>query len=249
MFELTSKVVLVTGAGQNVGAGIAVVLARQGAYVAVNDIDQDRADTIVKKITTKGGKAESACFDVTDLNAVADGVSKIEQSLGPIDILVNNAGVPAGMGVCQFSEMDPKEWKKFLELNIYGVLNCTKAVIGGMCERGWGRVITISSGAGQVGLNMGVSIYAAGKGGGISFMRHLALEVAKTGVTANTLSLGLINRDLYDEDAVKQIASTIPVGRMGEPEEVGAAVAYLASEEASYITGQTIGFNGGGVTS
>jgi 3-oxoacyl-[acyl-carrier protein] reductase len=109
-------------------------------------------------------------------------------------------------------------------------------------------VITISSGAGQVGLNIGVSLYAAGKGGGISFMRHLALEVAGTGVTANTLSLGLIDTG-FDINAVEQLAKSVPVRRIGRPEEVGSAVAYLASEEASYITGQTIGFNGGSTTS
>jgi 3-oxoacyl-[acyl-carrier protein] reductase len=214
----------------------------------VNDLYKDRAQATVERIEDKGGKAIDATFDVTDRNAVDDGISKIEAYLGPVDILVNNAGIPPGMGMTQFREMDPKDWSKYVDINLYGVLNCTKAVIDGMCERGWGRVITISSGAGQVGLNIGVSLYAAGKGGAISFMRHLALEVAKMGVTANTLSLGLINTG-FDTSTIEHLAATIPLRRLGEPEEVGAAVAYLASQEAGYVTGQTIAFNGGAHTS
>ncbi len=247
MFELTGKIALVTGAGQGVGAGIATVLARQGASVAVNDLYEDRAKATVEEIEGAGGKAVAVPFDVTDRDAVSKAVATIQDELGPVDILVNNAGVPVGMGMAPFREMDPEEWNKYVDINLYGVLNCTKAVIDGMCERGWGRVITISSGAGERGLNIGVSLYAAGKGGGISFMRHLAMEVAGTGVTANTLSLGMINTG-FDKSAVQQLAASIPLKRLGEPEEVGAAVAYLASEEAGYITGQTIGFNGGAIS-
>ena len=248
MFELKGKVALVTGAGQGAGAGIAGVLARQGAAVAVNDLYEDRAKATVEQIVGAGGKAMAVPFDVTDRDAVSNAVVPIQDALGPVGILVNNAGVPIGMDMVPFRQMDPKEWTKYVDVNIYGVLNCTKAVIDGMCERGWGRVITISSGAGQRGLNIGVSLYAASKGGGISFMRHLAMEVAGTGVTANTLSLGLINTG-FDTSTIEHLAATIPLKRLGEPEEVGGAVAYLASEEAGYITGQTIGFNGGSITS
>jgi len=247
MFELKNRVALVTGAGHGVGAGIAAVLAKQGAAVAVNDLYEDRADETAKHIQWDGAPVIAVPFDVTDRAAVGENIDKIEASLGPVDILVNNAGVPIGMDMAPFREMNPENWDKYVDINIYGVLNCTKSVINGMCERGWGRVVTISSGAGQVGLNIGVSLYAAGKGGGISFMRHLALEVAGTGVTANTLSLGLIDTG-FDVSTVGRLAKSIPVGRLGLPEEVGAAVAFLASDEASYITGQTIGFNGGSVT-
>jgi 3-oxoacyl-[acyl-carrier protein] reductase len=120
-------------------------------------------------------------------------------------------------------------------------------VIEGMCERGFGRVVTISSGAGQVGLPIGVSLYGAGKGGAIAFMRHLAVELARSGVTANTLALGLMS-NAGDADATRGLAGTIPVGRLGTPEDVGAAVVYLASAEAGWLTGQTIGLNGGSVT-
>jgi 3-oxoacyl-[acyl-carrier protein] reductase len=117
-----------------------------------------------------------------------------------------------------------------------------------MCERGFGRVITISSGAGLVGIPIGVSLYGAGKGGAIAFMRHLAMELASKGITANTLALGLMNH-AGDEDTTRVLAQAIPVGRLGTPEDVGAAVAFLASDEASWLTGQTIGLNGGSVTS
>jgi len=128
-----------------------------------------------------------------------------------------------------------------------GVLNCSRAVIDGMCERGWGRVITISSGAGVIGMRMGISIYAAAKSGAIGFMRHLAMEVARDGVTANTLALGLMGVQELTE-LTRDTARQIPVGRLGAPEDVGAACAYLASEEAAWMTGQTINLNGGSVT-
>ena len=135
----------------------------------------------------------AAPFDVTDLDAVLAGVRQVEADLGPIDILVNNAGIvqEGPRGLVQFRDLDPSEWHRSIDLNVYGVLNCVKATIDGMCDRGFGRIVTISSGAGTQGLRIGVSTYAAGKGGAIGFMRHLALETAQYGVTANTLALGL----------------------------------------------------------
>jgi len=248
VFDLSGRVALVTGAGQNQGAGIARALAAQGAAVAVNDLHGERAEEVVKQIAARGGRALAAPFDVTDLAAVSAGVARIARELGPIEVLVNNAGVPESMGVAQFREMDPSAWRRYVDLNLYGVTNCCKAVIDGMCERGFGRVITISSGAGQTGLALGVSLYAAGKGGAISFMRHLALETARFGVTANTLALGLMS-NAGGPDVTAALAKAIPIGRLGTPEDVGAACVYLASNEAAWLTGQTIGLNGGNLTS
>jgi 3-oxoacyl-[acyl-carrier protein] reductase len=248
MFDLSGRVALVSGGGQNQGAGIARALATQGAAVAVNDLYGERAEAVVKQIAARGGRALAAPFDVTDLAGVEAGVARVARELGPIDVLVNNAGVPEGMGIAQFREMDPAAWRRYVDLNLYGVTNCCKAVIDGMCERRFGRVITISSGAGQTGLALGVSLYAAGKGGAISFMRHLALELARFGVTANTLALGLMS-NAGGAEATEALARTIPVGRLGTPEDVGAAVVYLASNEAAWLTGQTIGLNGGNLTS
>jgi NAD(P)-dependent dehydrogenase (short-subunit alcohol dehydrogenase family) len=247
MFDLTSRVALVTGAGRGVGAGIARMLVRQGAAVAVNDVHAERAEETVAALRAAGGTAHAIAFDVTDAAAVADGVRHAAAALGPIDVLVNNAGVPEGMEVAAFRDLDPSAWRKYVDLNLYGVLHCTKAVIDGMCTRRFGRVITISSGAGQIGVRLGISLYGAGKGGAIAFMRHLAMEVARHGVTVNTLALGLISNQA-DTPETAPLAGSVPVGRLGTPDEVGAAVVYLASNEAAWMTGQTIGLNGGSVT-
>ena len=247
MFDLSGRVALVTGAGQNVGAGIARALASRGAAVAVNDLHAQRAEAVAKEIEASGGRAVAAPFDVTSFEAVREGVGAAVVALGPVDVLVNNAGVPDGMGLAPFREVDPATWSRQIDLNLYGVLHCTRAVVDGMCERGHGRIVTISSGAGQVGLPIGVSLYGAGKGGAIAFMRHLALELARTGVTANTLALGLMD-NAGDAESTRGLAATIPVGRLGTPEDVGAAVVFLASAEAAWLTGQTIGLNGGSVT-
>jgi len=248
MFDLSGKVALVTGAGQNIGAGIAKMLAAQGASVAVNDLRAERAEATVAALASAGGKAVAVPFDVADREAVLAGVRDIEKSLGGVDILVNNAGVPAGMGLVRFRETDPEDWRAYVDVNLYGVVNCTKAVIDSMCDRGFGRVITISSGAGVQGVGIGVALYSAGKGGGLAFMRSLAIEVARTGVTANSIALGLMG-NAGDASGVEQLARAIPVGRVGTPEDAGSAVIFLASDEASWLTGQTIGVNGGSGTS
>lgn len=247
MFDLTGRVALVTGAGQGVGAGIARMLARQGAAVVVNDFWKERAEATAASLSEEGARAAAIPFDVTDIDAVRDGFAAAEAALGPVEILVNNAGVPPEMGVKPFREMSPDDWRPYVDLNLYGVMNCCHAVIDGLCERGWGRIITISSGAGTIGLGLGVSAYAAGKGGGISFMRHLAIESAKLGVTANTIAIGLIDNQDRPE-VTEHLARTIPVGRLGQPDDIGALCVYLASEEAGWMTGQTIELNGGSVT-
>jgi 3-oxoacyl-[acyl-carrier protein] reductase len=248
MFDLTGRVALVTGAGQNQGAGIARALAAQGAAVAVNDLHERRAERVAEEIRKAGGRAMAAPFDVADFAAVTSAVERVGGALGAIDVLVNNAGIPEGMGIAQFRETRPESWRPYVDVNIYGVMNCVRAVIDGMCARGFGRIITISSGAGQTGLALGVSAYAASKGGQIAFMRHVALENARSGVTANTLALGLMS-NAGGADVTAGLAKTVPVGRLGTPEDVGAACVFLASNEASWLTGQTIGLNGGNLTS
>ena len=248
MFELDGKVALVTGAGQGVGAGIARTLAACGAAVGVNDLVLERAESMAKEIRAAAGRAQAFAFDVTDAAAVRAGVTRLEASLGPVDVLVNNAGVPEGMRLERFRDAPPESWARYIDLNLYGVLHCTRAVVDGMCSRRAGRIITISSGAGQVGLAIGVALYGAGKGGAIAFMRHLAMEVAPFGVTVNSLALGLMANATGIPD-VPGVERTIPIGRAGLPEDVGAAVVFLASSEAGWITGQTIGVNGGSVTS
>ena len=249
MFDLSRRVALVTGAGQGNGVGIARTLASQGAAVAVNDLHEERARAVTERIGEEGGKALAVAFDVTDPEAVGAGVARVSEALGPVDVLVNNAGVPEGMSLAPFQQLPPEEWSRFVDLNLYGVLHCTLAVLSGMCERGFGRIITISSGAAQAGLPIGVSLYGASKAAAVGFMRHLAMEVARCGVTANCLALGLMANAAGAADSTQAIARTIPVGRLGTPEDVGAAVVYLASDEAAWLTGQTLGLNGGSTTS
>lgn len=195
-------------------------------------------------------KVVAAPFDVTSREAAEEGIARATDRLGPIDILVNNAG-NAGANTftpTPFSELSPDQWQKFIDVNLYGVLNCTKAVLSGMQDRRWGRIITISSGAGQSGLNIGVSIYGAAKGGSIAFMRHIAIENAKMGITANSLALGLMDT-IDDPSVTEHLARAIPVGRLGSPEDIGAACVWLASEEAAWVTNQTININGGSLPS
>ncbi len=247
MFDLSGRTALVTGAGQGVGAGVSLALAAQGARVAVNDLHAERAQQTVDAITAAGGRACVAAFDVADYGGVQAGVAKTESELGPLNILVNNAGIPEGMGVQPFKDSLPEQWRPYIDVNLFGVMNCCHVALPGMSERGHGRVITISSGAGTVGLGLGVSPYAAGKGGGISFMRHFAMESAASGVTANTLAIGLIDNHL-DPSITAHLEKSIPVGRLGQPSDIAPLCIYLASDEASWMTGQTIQLNGGNIT-
>lgn len=248
MFKLEGRTALVTGAGQNTGAGIARILASRGASVIVNDLVAERAETVAAAINDSGGRALAIPFDVTNFDAVCEGVQRAEEDLAPVDILVNNAGVPDPFEPKPFTQMRPADWARFVDLNLYGVVHCSRAVIEGMCSRGFGRIVTISSGAGVIGIAMGISLYGAGKGGALAFMRHLAMETARQGVTVNSIALGLMGH-VGDADAVAGLANGVPVGRLGTPEDVGAAVAYMASDEAAWLTGQTLGLNGGSATS
>lgn len=247
MFELTGRRALVTGAGDGMGVGIAHALARQGAAVAVNDLVPERAAATVQAIKAAGRRAVPAEFDVTDERAVQTGMARAADTLGgAIDILVNNAGVPPGMAVAPFREMPREWWARYIDLNLYGSLYCIAAAADGMVGSGWGRIVQVSSGAGRTGLHMGVSLYGASKSGIEGFIRHLSQELARTGVTANVLALGLMsNTATGDTSVTEQLARSIPAGRLGTPDDVGAAVVYLASPEAGWLTGQTVNLNGG----
>lgn len=241
MFDLSGKVALVTGAGQGIGAGIARALAAQGAAVAVNDLHLERADSTAQDIRTAGGVAKAAPFDVTDFEAVTAAVKEI----GRIDILVNNAGNGGAeqLKPVKFRQSKPADWQGAIDVNLLGVMHCSRAVIGDMYARKQGRIITIASDAGRIGVTLGVSAYAAGKGGSIAFMRHLAIENARAGVTANTIALGLMNS--VDPGRNAAAIAAIPVGRLGTPEDVGPLAVYFASDESQWMTGQLISINGG----
>lgn len=242
-FDLAGRVALVTGAGQGVGVGIAEALASRGAAVVVNDLHPDRAAATVAALTGAGARAVAAPFDVRDPGAVAAGVAAATDVLGPVDVLVNNAGVPIDMGIGPLLEADPAEWAPLVDTNFYGSLHCVRAVAPGMVERGWGRIIQISSAAGSRGIRLGVGVYGGAKAGIEGALRHLAVELGRTGVTVNSLALGLIAN--VDDEGARAMARGVPVGRTGTPADVGAAVVYVASPEASWLTGQTIHLDGG----
>jgi NAD(P)-dependent dehydrogenase (short-subunit alcohol dehydrogenase family) len=243
------RTALVTGAGRSVGQGIALALASAGARVAVNDLHEDRAADTVRLIEEAGGKAASFIFDVSDRSAVRDAVAQVQKQLGPVSILVNNAGIPEGAQHGPFAESDPDSWSAWININLYGSLYCVHAVLAGMCERSWGRIIQISAGSASTGRAIGVSLYAGSKAGVEGVLRHVSHEVATQGVTVNTLALGLMENvgpvEQMDERTRERVFSLVPIRRLGLPREVGAAATWLCSEDGGFITGQTIHVNGG----
>lgn len=239
------RTVLITGAGQGMGLVVAKQLAADGLQVLVNDIDPAKAAAAAEQIIADGGDAVPAAFDVTKINEVLTSVESLSSKTGGIDILINNAGNAGttAMNQLPFKDLPHEEWDNYLGVNLYGVMNCTKAVLNGMCDRGWGRVVTISSEAGRQGLDINVSIYGMAKAGAAHLMRHIAREVGPAGVTANVIALGLM--DNVPEEFTGAIIPTIPARRLGTGHDLAHAVKYLIAEEASWVTGQTLPVNGG----
>jgi NAD(P)-dependent dehydrogenase (short-subunit alcohol dehydrogenase family) len=243
-FSLAGRTALVTGAGRNVGQGVARVIAGAGAVVAVNDLHPERAEETTAEIASAGGRALSVPFDVTDRPAVDAAMALVEQELGPLDILVNNAGAPEGTRPGPFKESDPATWTPWIDLNLYGSMYLIRVLLPGMCARGHGRIIQISSDSASRGLALGRSVYAASKAGIEGLLRHVAMEVAPDGVTVNALSLGLMS-NAVQHPQLQAMATQLPMGRPGEGDDVGAAVVWLASTAGAYVTGQVVHVNGG----
>ena len=246
--DLTNRRALVTGGGQGLGRGIALGLSGAGAEVIVNDVRGDRALAVAAEISGQGGKASSASFDITDYEAVAEAVN----DFGSVDILVNNAGNAGSsgrVGLAKFVDTQPRDWEPYLRVNLYGVMNCSRAVLPGMIERGWGRIVTIVSDAGRAG-GANTAAYSAAKAGAAGLTRSVALEAGRFGVTANNIALGTMRMaepEVPDEDnpRLQAVLKNYVVRRPGRPDDVVPLVVLLASEQASWITGQTYPVNGG----
>jgi len=249
--DLTVRRVLITGAGQGVGRGLALAYAEAGAEVVINDLRGDRAEAVADEIRAAGGAARALPFDVTDFAGVTDAVA----SVGPVDVLVNNAGNAGAEGFAgrmPFAESTPADWESFLRVNLYGVMHCTRAVLPDMVERKWGRVLTIVSDAGRTGDANGAA-YAAAKAGAAGLTRSIALENGRYGITANNIALGTMRTplteplwsEMADSPQAKAILQPYAIRRPGLPEDVAQLAVLLGSDHAAWITGQTIPVNGG----
>jgi 2-hydroxycyclohexanecarboxyl-CoA dehydrogenase len=244
MTTAASKVAFVTGSASGIGESIARRLSLEGLLVAVADRDEERGKAVSESLPG----SVFVPVDVTSMASVTKAVDSVTDELGPIGILVNCAG---GDVVKPFVETDESLWYDLVELNFLGVLRCTRAVLPGMIERSAGRIVSIASDAGRVG-SSGEAVYAGCKGGVIAFMKTVAREVARYGVTANTVCPGPtatppVTKMLSEgsERYIEALKRSIPMRRLGEPEDIAAAVEYLVSDGAGYVTGQTLSVNGG----
>ncbi|NQU60241.1 MAG: acetoacetyl-CoA reductase [Rhodospirillales bacterium] len=236
-----SRIALVTGGTRGIGRAISIALKDSGAQVAANYGGNDEAANAFKDET---GIAVYK-FDVSNFDACRDGIAKIESDLGAIDILVNNAGITRDKPL---HKMDVEQWNAVIDTNLSSAFNTTRNLIDGMRERGFGRIINISSINGQKG-QFGQTNYSAAKAGLFGFTKALALETASKGITVNAVAPGYTATEMVmavPEDVLNsKILPLIPVGRLGEPEEIGRCVVFLAADEAGFITGSTLSANGG----
>ncbi|QDZ00048.1 acetoacetyl-CoA reductase [Nitratireductor mangrovi] len=235
-----SRTALVTGGSRGIGAAISVALKKAGFNVAANYAGNDEA---ASKFTAETG-IKTYKWSVADYDACADGIAKVEAELGPVDVLVNNAGITRD---APFHRMSREQWMEVINTNLNGVFNMTHPLWNGMRERKFGRVITISSINGQKG-QFAQANYSASKAGDLGFTKALAQEGARNGITVNAICPGYIATDMVmavPEKVREGIIAQIPVGRLGEADEIARCVVFLASDEAGFITGSTISANGG----
>ena len=244
----TRQIALVTGAGVGMGEAISHRLAKEGMAVGVLDINGDLVTTVAQAINRAGGSAMPVVADVSCRDQVEEAVATIRDSLGPITVLVNNAGIE---NFTAFTEIEVVNWDRIMAVNLKGAYLVTQTVLPDMLKQGWGRIINISSIGAQTGAPNMVH-YSASKGGMISMTRSLAQELGPKGITVNSIAPGFIDTPMARRaiagnklPPVEELVRSYPIPRMGRPEEVAAACAFFASEDAGYVTAQVLGVNGG----
>ena len=243
--DLSERVAIVTGGGRGIGRAIAIKLAEVGATVVINDVgDSTPAEGVGEEISKMGRQSMVALADVSQSAEVASLVDNTVEKYGKVDILVNNAGITRDQLIMRMSD---DEWDKVLGINLKGVFLCSKAVLRPMMKQRWGRIISISSIVGLIG-NAGQANYASAKAGIIGLTRTIAKEVASRGITANAIAPGFIDTAMtkqLPEERRQELINQIPLGSLGTPHDIAEVVAFLASEESRYITGQVITVDGG----
>jgi 3-oxoacyl-[acyl-carrier protein] reductase len=241
---MKGRVAFVTGAGQGIGRACALALAEAGARVALGARSLDKLEAVAAEIRKRGGEAHVAPLDLADRESIAATFKGAEAALGPVEILVNNAAITRdGLAL----RMSAEAWDEVLGTNLTGAFLCIQAVLRNMAKARWGRIVNISSVVAQSG-NPGQATYVAAKAGLIGLTKSLAIEMAARNITVNAVAPGFIETamtDVLTEEQRTGMLARIPLGRQGSPEEVAAAVRFLASDEAAYITGHTLNVNGG----
>jgi 2-hydroxycyclohexanecarboxyl-CoA dehydrogenase len=245
--RLAGKVAVITGAAQGIGRAIAMRLAEEGAKTAIADIQDAAAAKTATELRAAGMQAYAVKLDVTSFESAAAAVTMVEREFGPVDILVNNAGWDK---LEPFVESTPETWDRVIAINFRGVLNCCKAVIPGMQARGGGKIVSISSDAGRVG-SLGEAVYSGCKAGVIAFSKTLARELARNHINVNVVCPGPTETALLrgvmetQPKVIQAMQRSIPMRRLGQPEDLAGAVAFFASPDADYATGQVISISGG----